>query len=310
VVLAEPARGGPARRVPGAPGPCRSQGLFVDDADLQLGRTALAVTVAASPSPHSERWALATVQVPAGSLVVRSIWVRGDSDVPRGCWQHAASGGGALAIAPGPNVSFAFDEIACAPAAGAPTRISLLGPLRRQLDVPGAWVLLATDGRRLALAQLGGGGEATGQLSLFALDGSALPPPSVPPATVRGAFARPGVHGPAPPAAWLAPEALVLRVRGGGLEGFPRDRARPWRVASAASVTVGNGRLIYVRGRSIRAVRLRDGRERELLRVPRLGWEVAAGAFGVALAGPRSGASGTTVVYRLRWRQVDRALGA
>src|SRR4029079_16132188 len=97
VVLAEPARGGPARRVPGAPGPCRSRGLFLDDADVELGRTALAVTVAASPSPHSERWALAPVQGPAGTLVARSTWVRGDSDAPRGCWQHAVSGGGALA---------------------------------------------------------------------------------------------------------------------------------------------------------------------------------------------------------------------
>ena len=276
-VLAEPARGGPARRVPGAPGPCRSPALSLDDAELQLGRTALAVTVAASESPHSERYALATAQVPAGALGARSAWSRGDSDAPRGCWQHVASGGGALAIAPGPNVQTGLDGIACPPAAGAPTRISLLGPLRRQLVVPGTWVLLATDGRRLALARLDGDGAATGELALLALDGSALPPPSVPGATVRGAFARPGAHGPAPPAAWLAPEAFVLRVRGGGLAGFPRDGARTWTVTAPSSVTVGSGRLVYVRGRSVRAVRLRDGRDRELLRVPRLGWEVAAG---------------------------------
>jgi hypothetical protein len=102
----------------------------------------------------------------------------------------------------------------------------------------------------------------------------------------------------------------VVRARGGGLAGFPRDGARSWSVAAPASVTVGSGRLVYVRGRSVRAVRLRDGLDRELLRVPRAGWEVAAGAFGVALAGPRAGASATTVVYRLPWRQIDRVLGA
>jgi hypothetical protein len=153
--------------------------------------------------------------------------------------------------------------------------------------VPGSWLLLGTDGKRLALARLGDDGAPTGELSLVDLAGKALPAPALPPAAVKSAFA-----------AWLVPEGVVLDT-GNGVVG------PGWSVRRSLSETVAEGRLLYLAGRTVRVRRVRDGADRPLLVLPTSDALLAAGSFGLAIATRGDDAA---TVHRIPWRTIDRTM--
>jgi hypothetical protein len=273
-----------------APAPCRDPEASVATDDVWLGRNAIVVQTIDSPSPHGDQYALWAGPLPRGPLPrVGDDWGWTDSDVPGGygCAWTVASGGGVIAMAEGPNtlaVDHGVDENPVCPA-GATTRIRLLGAGRTSTAVAGSWGVLATDGRRLALARLGTDGARTGELGVFALSGKRLAAPRIAPATVKAAFR-----------AWLTPEGLVVSTRQGVV-------TRRWSTRQSGDVTVGYGRVLYVDRRTLYVRRIRGGAARRITTVPSAAL-LAAGSFGVAVA---TGAD-TTVVYRLPWRTIDRVL--
>ena len=97
---------------------------------------------------------------------------------------------------------------------------------------------------------------------------------------------------------WLAPEGLVLDSRK-GLVG------PGWTIRGTGAVTVGEGRVVYTRGRDLRVRRIRGGLDRVLLRLPAGEFDLAAGSFGIAIASPP--ARGVKL-YRLPWRTIDKTL--
>jgi hypothetical protein len=263
--------------------------------DLSLGSTSLAAQVILAPSPHGESYSLWSGPVPAGPLrPLGGDWGWTDSDVPMGygCAWTVAAGGGTIALARIPNRLAVDQGLENKPAcpAGAASRITLKGASQTGLTVVGSWEILATDGKQLALAELDGEGLPTGKLSLVSASGQPLPTPGVPAATVKAAY-----HG------WLTPEGLILQTTR-GISG-PGWTIRDPKLGSA---TVAEGRLLYLKGRTIRVRRLRDGLDRLLLTLPAGDALLAAGAFGLAVG--LGSTEGTTTIYRLPWRTIDRTL--
>jgi hypothetical protein len=208
-----------------------------------------------------------------------------------GCARALAAGGGVIATAEVPN-RLAYDhglEPKPACTRHATTTITLKGAPRGQTVVEGSWLLLATDGVRLALARLDERGLPTGELSLVGLDGKRLVTPRVDPATVKAATD-----------AWLTPDGLILRTDAG-------IRGPGWKLARVVEATVAEGRLLYVKDKAIRVRRIRDGVDRLLLKVPEYYALVAAGSFGLAVA---IESANRTRIYRLPWRVIDLTLAA
>ena len=272
--------------------PCREDrdGSDAFVADLWLGRTALAATVIYSPSPHGDTYSLWTGPLHGPLRRLGNEWGWTDSDVPMG-FGCAWAGGGVIATTQVPNrlaVEQGLEENPACPGR-ATTQITLNGAPRPQTVVEGSWTLLATDGKRLALARLDERGLPTGELLFVGLDGKPLQTPQVDLATVKAAIGG-----------WLAPEGLVLRTKA-GISG------PAWTIGGVGDATVAEGRLLYVKGRVIRVRRIRDGVDRALITLPESDALVAAGSTGLAVA--IENAKGTNI-YRLPWRVIDLTLAA
>jgi hypothetical protein len=273
--------------------PCRQDrdGSDASVSELRLGRTSLAATVLYSPSPHGDTYSLWTGQQAGPLRLFGSDWGWTDSSAPPGfgCAQAVAAGGGVIAAAQVPNRLAVEQGLADKPACvqGTTTQITLNGAAGEHVFVAGSWTLLATDGKRLALARLDESGLPTGELSFVGLDGKPRQTPQVDPASVKTAIGG-----------WLAPEGLVLRTKA-GISG------PGWTIGGVGDATVAEGRLVYVKGKMIRVRRIRDGVDRALISLPGTGALVAAGSSGLAIA--TENAKGTSV-YRLPWRIIDLTL--
>jgi hypothetical protein len=269
------------------PQECRDDETDVALSELWLGRSTLAVTTINAPSPHGESYALWTGPLPRGPLRQQGAeWGWTDSSEPHtfGCAWSIAAGGGVIAFAQIPNRLGPY-ELACP--AGPSSKIILRGAGPGQLIVAGSWSILATDGKRLALARLDRVGRETGQLALLDLRGKRLAAPKVAPAVVKRAFQG-----------WLAPEGLILDTTRGVV-------GPGWTVRGVGSTTVALGRLLYVKGRTVRVRRLRGGADRALLTLPTSRALLAAGSFGLAIA---TGTEESSTVFRVPWRTIDRTL--
>jgi hypothetical protein len=269
-----------------APGQCRDNESDVALWDLWLGRAALAITTIDAPSPHGESYALWTGPLPRGPLRQQGDdWGWTDSDEPHtfGCARSIAAGGGVIASVQVPNILGPY-ETACP--AGPSSKIMLSGAAPTQLTVAGSWSILATDGKRVALARLNQAGRETGELAVFDLRGKRLAAPKVAPAVVKTAFKG-----------WLAPEGLVVET-GRGISG------PGWTVRGRAA-TVAEGRLLYLEGRTVHVRRLRGGADRALLKLPTSRALLAAGSFGLAIV---AGTDESSRVFRVPWRTIDRTL--
>jgi hypothetical protein len=273
--------------------PCRQDrdGPDASVSDLRLGRTSLAATVRYSPSPHGDTYSLWTGQQTGPLRPLGSEWGWTDSSAPPGfgCARVVAAGGGVIASAQVPNRLAVEQGLADNPACpqGTTTQIALTGAARDHVTVTGSWTLLATDGKRFALARLDDSGLPTGELSLVGLDGKPLQTPQADPVAVKAAIGG-----------WLAPEGLVLRTKA-GISG------PGWTLGGVGAATVAEGRLIYVKGTMIRVRRIRNGVDRPLIALQESGALVAAGSSGLAVA--IENAKGTSV-YRLPWRVIDLTL--
>jgi hypothetical protein len=169
----------------------------------------------------------------------------------------------------------------------APTKIRLYGAARPSLTVPGSWLVLATDGRRLVLERLDADGSATGEVKAVGVDGTALPAPRFNARAIASAYRG-----------WLVGTALVVQT--------PKGVSGPgWTIRGAESATVGEGRLVYRLGRTVHVRRLRDAKDRALVRLPTANTLLAAGSFGLAVA---TGIARRTRLYRVPWRTIDRTL--
>jgi hypothetical protein len=267
-------------------GPCAAGDVAAVN-DLHLGRSTLVAEQIDSPSPHGDDYTLWTGS-PRGPLrALPDEWGWRDDDVPSGygCAATVVAGGGAAAIADGPNALGIDGVVRCAGAAN--TKIRLFGASRASVTVPGSWFLLATDGRRLALERLDSSGSPTAELRMVALDGTQLPRPRFDARAVTSA-----VRG------WLAGQTLLLQT--------PKGISGPgWTIRGADDCVVGEGRLIYRQNHVVRVRRLRDGSDRALVRLPTANALLAGGSFGLAIA---TGIAEKTYVYRLPWRTIDRTL--
>jgi hypothetical protein len=273
------------------PAPCRDPEASVATDGVWLGRNAIVVQTIDSPSPHGDTYGIWTGPLPRGPLHrVGSEWGWTDSDVPGGygCAWSVASGGGVIAMAKTPNalaVVHGNDTKPVCPA-GPTTTIRLIGTSPSSFAVPGSWSVLATDGKRVALERLDANADPTGELGLFAPSGKRLSTPRVAAATIKASFR-----------AWLTPDGIVVATRSGVVT--PR-----WSVREGGDVTVGYGRVLYLKGRTLHVRRIRGGPDRPLATLPSSEALIAAGSFGVAIAT----GSDTTSVYRIPWRTIDRVL--
>jgi len=269
---------------------------------LWLGRQTIVAQAIDSPSVHGDRYSLWAGPRSGGPLTAYGAgwgWSDSDGDGPAGqgsigCASTVAAGGGTIALASGPNL-LGDRELggpgvdSCLPVAGVSTHIAFVDGPAAGLDVPGAWSVLATDGKSVLLEALGDYGKPTGQLSLRSLDGTTSATPTVPAGIVTNAVR-----------AWLVPEGLVMQsvnrvsawLAGGG----------HWAVPNADDVAVAQGRVVYFKGRVLHVRRIADGADRQLLVLPR-GSDglLAAGSFGIAIATERRG---FTSLYRVPWRSV------
>lgn len=274
------------------PRSCRDEEATIWVDDLWLGRSALVAQTIDSPSPHGELYELWTGTLPRGPLRERGAWGWTDSnpDEPAaGCAWSVAAGGGVIAMVQVPNrlgiVNGVADEPTCP--ARPTARITLVGASPSTVTVPGSWNILATDGKRLALARLGADGAQTGELALFDVRGTRLRAPAVSRAVVRAAYAG-----------WLTPDGLVLETRR-GLYGSG------WSVAGAALATVAEGRVFYLERRAIHVRRTRGRADRILTSVRDPNVQFAAGSFGLAVA---TTSRGVTTLRRIPWRTIDRTM--
>jgi len=295
VEVANLARGTRPVRVRPIGGDCKSDPEDTWVSDLRLGSTSIVATTDISPSPHGEGFTLWSGPL-LGPLRDLGEWSWTDSDVPSGsgCDWSIAAGGGAVALTKVPN-RLGMDngpdtEPACP--AGPTAAIRLQGAGRPQLTLPGSWKILATDGKRLALARLDDEGLPTGELQLVSVTGTRLATPRVAAADVKTASEG-----------WLTPQGLVLDTR--------RGLVGPgWTVTGVGAyptATVAEGRVFYLKRRTIRVRRIRDGADRALMLVPTVNASLGAGSFGLAVA--IAGQSRSTV-HRVPWRTIDRTLPA
>lgn len=295
VRVANLARGSAPAHVKPIGGDCRSDpgDSWVDD--LRLGRASLVATSIISPSPHGDGFSLWSGPL-LGPLHDLGEWGWTDSDVPSGsgCDWSIAAGGGAVALTRVPNrlgIDNGSDTEPACPA-GPTATIRLQGAARASLALPGSWQILATDGRRLALARLDAEGLPTGELSLVDVNGTKLAAPHVAAADVRTAHEG-----------WLTPEGLILDTKRGLVgPGWTVTNAGSWPTA-----TVAEGRVLYLSRRTIRVRRVRGGADRPLMLVPTVNAYLGAGSFGLAVA---VAGESRSRVYRIPWRTIDRTLPA
>ena len=215
-------------------------------------------------------------------------WGWTDSDEPPtyGCGRMVAAGGGVVASAPVANDL--GEGSACTGATS--TKVTLAGAVNRTLTLAGAWGPIAANGKRVALVEFDSSGNRTGRLALVGTDGRRLGAPAVSATDVKGAYG-----------AWLTPIGLFLDAKR-GLVG-PGGRVLLKRYVY---VTIGEGRAIYVRGRLLRARRLKGGPDRLVTKLPEANPYVAAGAYGVAVM---TGTVGERLaVYRIPWHTIDAIL--
>jgi hypothetical protein len=266
--------------------------------ELWIGRTTLTALLSDAPSPHGVSYHLWSAPLAAGRLRSVAEWSWTDSDLADGCIVSVASGNGAIASTKDPNplgVKYGIDDQLTCPG-GAQTTVSLGDAVSARVVVDGVWSVLATDGRRVALAKLAGTGERTGEAEIVGLDGKPVATPKLSSQAVKGA-AR----------GWLTPEGLFVQTRTG-------VSGPTWSLATKGAVTVANGRLFYVGKGGLHVRRLADGADKLLAPKVPAGALVAAGSFGLAVVvtvaeSTASGESASkTSVYRLAWRTIDRAL--
>ena len=277
------------------PLPCQDSTISEDALvwDLFLARSQIGALLLDSPSPHGDAWAFWRGPRPTGPLDgVGGTWGWTDSDVPSGfgCAWAVAAGGGVIAAATMPNrlgMDNGDDKTPQCPA-GASTTVQLSGAAVAEVTVPGSWYPIATDGKQIVLAGLDPDAQPTGELVVVDLAGRRTRPPQVAPAAVKAAYEG-----------WLAPEGLVL-MTGKGLVG------PGWTVPAAKDATVGQGRVIYRVGGTLRVRRIRGGADRVLLKLPAGGNLLASGSFGVAIANGTE--TQRTRVYRVPWLTIDRTL--
>jgi hypothetical protein len=261
--------------------------------NVWLSRTTIAAFTYDSPSPHGEDWAYFVGPRPAGPLhQVGVSWGWNDSDPPFGfgCRRVVVAGDGVIASAKLPNrlgYENGLDQPKPACPAGPTTTVELAGAAVPRLVAPGSWEPLATDGQRVLLAALDANGQRIGTVRLVDLRGHDLARPALDPALVKSASA-----------VWLTPEGIVVDTA-------RRVHAPGWQVATAGAVTVGEGRVVYVRGRMLRVRRIRGGPDRLLAALPAGDTELAAGEYGVSIT---VGNGDRVALYRLPWRTIDRTL--
>jgi hypothetical protein len=294
VYVADPRRRSKPVRIPRF-GDCRSDESESAVYDVYLGRGTLVAQVILAPSPHGEEYSLWRGPLPRGPL--RALgepwgWTDSSEQAAWGCAWSVAAGGGVVALAEVPNrlaVSAGLAEEPFCPGRGT-SRIVLAGTPPSQLTVPGSWSVLATDGKRIALARLAADGAPTGELRVVDRSGKRLAIRPVAASVVRTAGQT-----------WLTPRGLVVSTRR-GLSG------PGWMITGIGSyptTTVAEGRVFYVKRRTIRVRRLRDGVDRQLLTLRSSAPLLAAGSFGLAIAIP---SEARTPVYRIPWRTIDRTL--
>jgi hypothetical protein len=276
------------------PSPCGGPDSEAVIDDLWLGRSGIAAETYDSPSPHGEAFAYLAGPRPAGPLRVRGEWSWTDSQPPWGfgCAWAVSAGGGVIAAAATPH-RLGWDhgmeqESPSCPSRGS-TTVELSGAPGARLVVPGVHAPLATDGKRVLLAELDENGARTGQVSLLDLAGKPLPAPRVDPALVKIAYA-----------VWLTRDGLVIASKK-GIQGAG------WSAPRAGAATVGLGRVVYQVGRQLHVHRVKGGPDRLLLMLPRGRTLLAAGSTGVAIATDDDTA---VRLYRLPWRTIDRTLTA
>jgi len=270
--------------------------------DVWIGRGVVGAAVINSPSPHGDSYSNWQGSLPSGPLREYGPeygWFDSSTPYAYGCVRKLVTGGGVVAATDDPNrfgVDAGVDKKVACPGDGT-TEVELTGAARRRVSVAGSWTVLATDGKRLVLSRLDPVGLPTGELEYVDLAGKALATPRVDPAVVKAAYRG-----------WLAPEGLVLLTKGGLI-------ALRWRVPDVVDATVAYGRVFYVRRRTVRVRRIRDGRDRPLVAVPRASQQplAAAGSFGLAVAAEIPGPnrdSYRTGVYRIGWSTIDAILPA
>lgn len=275
-------------------GTCRRDRYDSDARPLLLGRKSLTEQIVQSPSPHGDTYQLWNGPTAGPLHQVGHDWRWTDSDVPAGygCAWSAAAGGGVVAIERIPNTlaldAGLADKVTCP--AGSSSTIILQGASKGQLKVAGSWEVIATDGKRVALAALDADGHRTGKVDLFDLSGKILSTPKIDPQVVQKSSD-----------AWLTPQGLVLAWK----KGIVAPRWKISGIGSYPQATVAEGRAFYVKGRTIRVRRLVGGPDRMLTRVPNYLAALAAGSFGLAI---EAGTDNKTVIYRLPWRTIDRTL--
>jgi hypothetical protein len=267
---------------------CREDPFESVTIGLWLGKNTIVVENVLSPSPHGDGYEI-WVGPPRGALHQSGDqWGWTDSSEPPtyGCDRMIAAGGGLVVISP--VVNDLGDGISCADHASTP--LVLKGALDRKLMVNGAWGALATNGRRIALAGFDTAGKRTTELAVIDVAGRRLATPAFAPKDIRSAYRG-----------WFTPVGLFLDTKR-GLVG-PHSRLL---VTGYSDLTIAEGRALYVRGRQLRARRLKGGPDKLVMKLPMVDSYVAAGSFGVAvLIGTVSSHS---AVYRIPWRTIDRVL--
>jgi hypothetical protein len=265
---------------------CREDRFESATIGLWLGKNTVVEENILSPSPHGDGYEL-WVGPPGGALYQSGDewgWTDSDPDNPTyGCDRMIGAGGGVVAISPVANNL--GDGTSCT--AHTSTPLVLKGAVDRKLTVPGAWGAIATNGKRVALVGFDSSGNRTGELAVIGVDGQRLAAPHVAKADVRSA-----AQG------WFTPVGLFLDSKRGLVA--PGGQVL---VKRYAAITIGEGRAVYVRGRQLRARRLKGGPDKLVLKLPFSDSYVAAGSPGVAvLVGTVSSHS---AVYRIPWRTID-----
>ena len=268
---------------------CREDPFESATIGLWLGKNTIVEENVLSPSPHGDGYEL-WVGPPGGALYQSGDewgWTDSDPDNPTyGCDRMIASGGGVVAIAPVANNL--GDGTSCTSHASTP--LVLKGAVDRKLTVQGAWGAVATNGKRVALVGFDSSGDRTGALAVIAVDGRRLAAPRFAASDIRSA-----AQG------WFTPVGLFLDSKRGLVGAGGRVL-----VDRYGAITIGEGRAIYVRGRELRARRLKGGPDKLVLKLPLTDSYVAAGSLGVAVL--TGTVSSHSAVYRVPWRTIDAVL--
>jgi hypothetical protein len=258
--------------------------------ELWVGKTTLTALLSYSPSPHGVSYHLWSAPLANGRLRSAAEWSWTDSDVADGCIVSVAAGNGAIASTNDPNplgVRYGIDnEVTCP--AGKQTTVTVRDAVSARFVVDGAWSVLATNGKQVALARIKRDGTRTGEIELVGLDGMPVATPQLSPQAAKSA-----IRG------WLTPDGLFVETLAG-------VSGPGWSIATKSHASVANGRLFYVKKGVLRVRRLSDGADHVLVSsVPREAL-IAAGSFGLAVVT----ADGKPNVHRLPWSTIDGVLPA